>query len=298
MAVFLTAYSCLPWIVSLAPAGEPLPGDDITGFRIVEIFSTPQEYWQWNMKLEVNYTYHPKHQKVIVGAYVLPFGNTLETGHSYWGFESQHPRAVEETPAGSVIRGIQRVSVGVRLKVPEQPTHELRIFLYNPNEGEFFSRTYNYERLWKLSAESPGPLSGMKVVPTPVPSPPVPPLPSPSPGPGKRTILPDGAVEIRYPDGTIKRTYKDGYVIIRPDGTTHLVKYAQVQKGDLPPQPTEATTIAWLQAHSEHLLGIISGLVGNDQSAVDNYLRYEGTGTSDYEKINKRTQTIGYLLAP
>ena len=162
-------------IATSAHAEQALPGDEILGYRVIDISTTPQQHWHWHVKLEVNYTVQPSHQKVIVGAYILPFGDALETGHSYWGLESRDPRAVEETRSGSIIRGMQRVEVAVRLNVPEQSTNELKIFLYTPQGNEFLSRTFPFQRSWKLSDLSPALPPGMKVVGTLSPS---------APGPG------------------------------------------------------------------------------------------------------------------
>ena len=74
--------------------------------------------------------------------------------------------------------------------------------------------------------------------------------------------------------------------------------YLQVQPAVPPPQPTEPQTVVWLQTHSQSLLKIISAMVGNDPTSMNSYLQYEGTGISDYEKVNKRIETIGRLLAP
>ena len=277
----------------VAHAEQALPGDEILGYRVIDITTTPEQHWQWHVKLEVNYTYHPSHQKVIVGAYVLPSGGALETGCSYWGYESQHPRAVEETHAGSIVRGMQRIEVAVRLNAPEQSTNALKLFLYTPQGNEFLSRTFPFQRSWRLADLSPASPSGLKVVGTPSDS-----APGPVPGTIKRTILPNGTVLLTYPDGTLKKLNKGGVEIVRPDGMATRSSYVHVQPAAPPPQPTDAKTVTWLQTHAKALLDIMSAMVGNDPTAIGNYLDYEGSAASDYEKVNKRTETIGYLLAP
>ena len=191
-------------LTTVAHAEQALPGDAILGYQVVDISATPEEYWQWHVKLEVNYTYNPSHQKVIVGAYVLPFGGTLETGHSYWGFQSDQPRAVEESHSGSIIRGIQRVEVAVRLvNTQEQLTNELKLFLYTPNGREFLSRTFPFQRSWNLSANSPAPSPG--------------PTPAPLPTPTRRVI---GTLQTTGPDVRLNNE-------VLPDGKT-----ATVYEGD------------------------------------------------------------------
>ncbi len=294
-----------PSLATLANA-QAMPGDQILSYRVVDISATPEQHWQWHVKLEVSYTYNPSRQKVFVGANLLPAGGDLLTGHSYWGYESQHPRAVEESPAGSVIRGMQRIELAVRLNAPEQSTNALRLYLYTPQGNEFLSRTFPFQRTWRLADISPASPPGLRVVAPPAASPPElrvvgPPAaspPGPPPGAVQRTILPNGTVRLVYPDGTIKKLNKGGEEILRPDGTAMRKSYMHVQPAAPPPQPTDAMTLTWLQAHAKALLDIMSAMVGNDAAAIANYLDYEGNGASDYEKVNKRTETIGYLLAP
>jgi hypothetical protein len=272
---------------------QSLPGDEILGYRVVDISKTPEQHWQWHVKLEVSYTYHSAHQKVIVGAILLPEGGALLTGFSYWGYESQHPRAVEETYAGLVVRGMQRIEIAVRLNAPEETTNALRLFLYTPQGNEFLSRTFPFQRSWRLADLSPASPPGLRVVGPPADS-----TPGPSPGTVKRTILQNGVVLVTYPDGTIKKFSKGGVEVVRPDGTGMRSSYVHVQPAAPPPQPTDVKTVTWLHAHAKALLDIISAMVGNDQTALENYLEYEGGAASDYERVNKRTETIGYLLAP
>jgi hypothetical protein len=119
-----------------------------------------------------------------------------------------------------------------------------------------------------------------------------------SSGTAQRTILPDGTVEIRYPDGTIKQLSTGGVTIISPNGQKKKYQFLQVQPDTPPSLPGDEMTVTWLEAHNNSLLDIIRSLVSNSQTAIDNYIQYEGTSSNLYEKINKRTQTIDYLLSP
>ncbi|MBC8487235.1 MAG: hypothetical protein H8D45_14495 [Bacteroidetes bacterium] len=130
--------------------GQTLPGDAILSFKVVEVTENTTPYWHWDMKLEVYYTYNPAHKEVIIGGYVLPYGNELQTGHSYWGYESGPLQAVVEENQGSVISGMQRVNIAVKLNVPEKSTDKIKLWMYERDGGEFTSRIFDYYCLWTL----------------------------------------------------------------------------------------------------------------------------------------------------
>jgi hypothetical protein len=48
-------------MATFAHAEQALPGDEILGFRVIDISATPEQHWHWHVKREVNYTYHPGH---------------------------------------------------------------------------------------------------------------------------------------------------------------------------------------------------------------------------------------------
>ena len=110
-----------------AQARRQQRGDAITGFRVVDIVENPTSYWHWDVRLEVDYTYRPFHKEVIVGGALLSSGGDLQSGHSYWAPEAGPSRAVEERKEGSIIKGMQRVCVAVRLNAAEAVTRELRL---------------------------------------------------------------------------------------------------------------------------------------------------------------------------
>lgn len=113
----------------------------------------------------------------------------------------------------------------------------------------------------------------------------------------KRTILPNGDVEIRYPDGRRKILYEGGHTIIFPDGREQVYSYMSVQV-DVPPMlPTQPSIVAWLEGMNHNLLNTIRTLVDGDQQAVDYYVRKENDKRSNlYEKIVLRTAYIDRLL--
>lgn len=113
----------------------------------------------------------------------------------------------------------------------------------------------------------------------------------------KRTILPDGSIEIRYPDGRRKILYEGGHKMIYPDGRIQVYSYLSVQV-DVPPMlPSQPSIVAWLEGINQNLLNTISTLVDGNQQAVDYYVHKEGEKTANlYEKIQLRTAYIDRLL--
>lgn len=121
-------------------------------------------------------------------------------------------------------------------------------------------------------------------------------------GPGnttERTILEDGTVRITYPDGTIKLIRDGGYTIIPPNGEEEIHMYSQVQPDTPPGLPRDSRIIAWLEWQNEQMLNFIKKLVGNNESAIQNYLNQENeVKKSIYEKMYLRTMTINKLITP
>lgn len=111
-----------------------------------------------------------------------------------------------------------------------------------------------------------------------------------------RTILPDGSVEVTYPDGRRTRFYGGGQTTTFPDGTEQTLLYSTAARPPIPPAVPDTQETAWLEAHSERLLGLIKSLVGYDDAAVANYLEFEGAGAGVYERIAKREETLGLLV--
>jgi hypothetical protein len=114
-------------------------------------------------------------------------------------------------------------------------------------------------------------------------------------GTQQRKVRPDGKVEIRYPDGTIVLLYDGGRTVISPDGKERHTVHINIPAPTPPSLPKDNRITSWLKHHNNYLLDIIRSLVGNDQESINNYLRYEGTNSSLYKKINKRAETIGRL---
>jgi hypothetical protein len=114
----------------------------------------------------------------------------------------------------------------------------------------------------------------------------------------ERRILPDGAVELRYPDGTIRKLFGGGEMITRPDGSESMTLYQHAQPPTPPTAPPDSTHANWLEAENERLLNIIRTLVGSHEPSIQNYLEREGENRTVYEQIDARTEAVGWLVSP
>jgi hypothetical protein len=119
-----------------------------------------------------------------------------------------------------------------------------------------------------------------------------------APGAVERRILPDGSVELRYPDGTIRHLFGGGETITRPDGTVSTMLFQNAQPPTPPTAPPDAAHASWLDAENARLLNIMRTLVGNDEPSIQNYLEREGTDRTVYERIEARTEAVGWLVRP
>jgi hypothetical protein len=116
--------------------------------------------------------------------------------------------------------------------------------------------------------------------------------------PVTRKILPDGSVETTYPDGRVVKRFKGGFEIYNPEtGQSQTALFSTGARPSVPPSLPEGAEMAWMEAHSENLLGIIKSLVNNDSASIDNYLQYEGD-QNIYNRIVTREETINYMVQP
>jgi hypothetical protein len=123
---------------------------------------------------------------------------------------------------------------------------------------------------------------------------------SPPSGAGKRVILSDGTVEVTYADGTQKIYSKSGVTTITPDGKKTYHAYSHMELSAQPPTPPsvpDSQTSKWADQEASQLLSLITALVGNDQSSVDNLLSNESHMTW-YQKIDYRTSVVQTLATP
>ena len=120
---------------------------------------------------------------------------------------------------------------------------------------------------------------------------------SPSSGIVKRSIKPNGRIELHYPDGKVKNFTLSRQSAMHANAATTQDKSTQAP-APIPPSLPDNAERAWLIAHNESLLDLIMTLVDHDQSAVQAYLAYERPSTSLYEQIARRSETIQFLVTP
>jgi len=117
-----------------------------------------------------------------------------------------------------------------------------------------------------------------------------------NPGAGSSTINSEGNVVITDSDGTT-REYFDGGMTVTPPGGEPLSSFFSTQApAAIPPAVPDQTHNDWLEWHNHNLLNILKNAVNNDQTAIDNFLAYEGNELSVYESIQLRSKTISLLL--
>lgn len=112
----------------------------------------------------------------------------------------------------------------------------------------------------------------------------------------KRTILPNGTVEIRYADGIIEQRSSGGRTIIFPDGRPpQRLAFTDVPGPEPPLLPTDPDLLRqWREYHNKQLLDIISTMVASDPAALQ-ALRDQESQKSVYQQINLRAQIITRL---
>ncbi|HXV08341.1 MAG TPA: hypothetical protein VD791_09950 [Burkholderiales bacterium] len=113
-----------------------------------------------------------------------------------------------------------------------------------------------------------------------------------------RRVLPSGEVERRLANGVIERISSGKIVRIMPDGTQQVLMMQQVIPVAPPPPPPGSPEHEWLGGHAQQLLDMIVALASSDPAARQNYLATESDARNVYERIARRTQTIGYLTQP
>jgi len=107
----------------------------------------------------------------------------------------------------------------------------------------------------------------------------------------KRTVLPDGTIEIRLPGGIRKHRAPNGQITtIYPDGTRMSSMALQVQRDELPPLPSNLS--GWGQKASDELLAIIQHLLTEQE-----FNAYHQTENNKgfYDKMEWRIRSIDFL---
>jgi len=119
-------------------------------------------------------------------------------------------------------------------------------------------------------------------------------------GQPKRSVLPNGEVEVRYPDGTVRtRPIRGGcgWNIRYPDGRTKnaTCMFDAVIPLIPPDPPSDSQQGKWLNSQNGQMLAILQGLLGGPGSSdFANYIQAYETplDPSIYKQIYYRTQAI------
>jgi hypothetical protein len=210
---------------------------------------------------------------------------------------------------GPVERGRHRTQVrlGTTQAAPTSfSTDQIEVAMYVGGGAAFLKRQFSFAKTWSQPGATLAPVIRLAEM---RPRLPLQRVPRPAPvlaaadaaeqaGAVERRILADGAVELRYPDGTIRKLFGGGETITRPDGSSSTMLYQNAQPPTPPTAPPDASHATWLAAENERLLDIMRSLVGNDEPSIQNYLAREGTDRTVYERIEARTEAVGWLVRP
>jgi hypothetical protein len=186
-------------------------------------------------------------------------------------------------------------------------SNQIEVAMYVGGGEAFVKRQFSFAKTWSQPGATLAPVVRLAAMRPRLPLQRVPGQPAPAqlqvPGQPdeaavERRILPDGAVELRYPDGTIRKLFGGGETITRPDGSSSTMLYQHAQPPTPPTAPPDPAHASWLDAENERLLDIMRALVGHDEPSIQNYLEREGTGRTVYERIDARTEAVGWLVRP
>jgi hypothetical protein len=217
---------------------------------------------------------------------------------------------------GRVERGRHRTQVrlGTTQSAPAIfSTDQIEVAMYVGGGSAFLKRQFSYAKTWSQPGASLPPVIRLAEMRPRLPlqrlpqavleqaQPPQELSPPDEPeqaGAVERRIRPDGSVELHYPDGTIRHLFGGGVTTTRPDGTSSTMLFQNAQPATPPTAPPDSAHANWLDAENERLLGIMRTLVGNDEPSIQNYLEREGADRTVYERIDARTQAVGWLVSP
>jgi len=217
---------------------------------------------------------------------------------------------------GRVERGRHRTQVrlGSTQSAPAIfSTNQIEVAMYVGGGSAFLKRQFSYAKTWSQPGASLPPVIRLAEMRPRLPlqrlpqavleqaQPPQELSPPDEPeqaGAVERRIRPDGSVELHYPDGTIRHLFGGGVTTTRPDGTSSTMLFQNAQPATPPTAPPDSAHANWLDAENERLLGIMRTLVGNDEPSIQNYLEREGADRTVYERIDARTQAVGWLVSP
>jgi hypothetical protein len=193
-----------------------------------------------------------------------------------------------------------RVRLGTRQDAPAIfTTDQIEIAMYVGGGEALVKRQFSFAKTWLKPGATLAPVIRLAEM-----RPRLPPRVQREPdqadeaGAVERRILADGAVELRWPDGTIRKLFGGGETVTRPDGSSSTMLYQNAQPPTPPTAPPDPAHASWLAAANERLLDIMRSLVGNDEPSIQNYLAREGADRTVYERIEARTEAVGWLVRP
>jgi hypothetical protein len=217
---------------------------------------------------------------------------------------------------GRIERGRHRarVTLGTNQGAPDIfATNQIEVAMYVGGGSAFLKRQFSFAKTWSRPGVALPPVVRLaelrprlalqrrpqaELQQTQPPEAPGAPNEAEQAGAIDRRVLPDGSVERRYPDGTIRRRFAGGETVTRPDGTSSTMLFQNAQPPTPPTAPPDPAHANWLNAENERLLGIIGTLVGHDDQSIQNYLEREGQDRTVYERIEARTEAVGWLVSP
>jgi len=130
---------------SISRTAGALPADEIREVRLIEIRPATNDYWDWECRLEVEYTYDPAHGKgnMEIGGEFLKV-ESLRSGHSLWGER-------KEEPVDSKMHGTASLTIALRLEAATGRAEELQIYMYGRtgDRKPILSSNFKFSRSWQ-----------------------------------------------------------------------------------------------------------------------------------------------------
>jgi hypothetical protein len=112
-------------ILSVQTTELALPGDRITGYKLIGVDRATDPFWHWMVRLEVEYVYDIRHGSVLVIGEAR--GGALTSGYSHWG-------AAQEQAYGPRFRkGTQKLQVAIQVQQSEAASSVVSLGLQNTN---------------------------------------------------------------------------------------------------------------------------------------------------------------------
>ncbi len=121
-----------------------VPGDWITGFRVIAVERAGDNFWHWMIRLEVSYVYHIGHGSIMVCGFAA--GGPFTSGYSYWG-------PVQDQPYGPQFRkGVQKVRIAIQLLAPQVSSTLMTLYLQEgtPPYRRILTQEFPFSQVFSL----------------------------------------------------------------------------------------------------------------------------------------------------